>query len=65
MINVAGHYHCWAGSSPPCASRKESLQEHRRFIMGDKSPKNTKKQQTVHDKKKEAQKKKPAESSKK
>ncbi len=33
--------------------------------MGDKSPKNTKKQQTLHDKKKDSQKKKPAESSKK
>ncbi len=29
--------------------------------MGVKSPKNTKKQQAVHDKKKESQKKKPAE----
>ncbi len=31
--------------------------------MGDKSPKNVKKQQQVHDKKKEDQKKKPAQPS--
>ncbi len=31
--------------------------------MGDKSPKNTKKQQAVHEKKKEGQKKKPAQPS--
>ena len=30
------------------------------LTMGDKSPKNTKKQQAVHEKKKEQQKKKPA-----
>ncbi len=31
--------------------------------MGDKSPKNTQKQKAVHDKKKDDQKKKPAQSS--
>ncbi len=35
----------------------------RRVIMGDKSPKNTQKQKQVHDKKKQEQKKKPAQPS--
>jgi hypothetical protein len=35
----------------------------RRNVMGDKSPKNTQKQKAVHNKKKEDQKKKPAQPS--
>ncbi len=56
VLRLGNHRLAWVLKSFTCI-------HIRRVIMGDKSPKNTQKQKQVHDKKKQEQKKKPAQPS--